>query len=145
MSEPESIELDGVSYVPRVWLRGHRDALDTCCNQLTAAEAERDAYKHAYKELVHELVDILTRGDNDWEFDGIDERIAKAIRDRLIAYEVIRERDAKRIAALVAAGDALARRLSIHQDFAVYAGQDVAMRENNEALTEWERAREGRA
>jgi hypothetical protein len=39
MSEPESIELDGVSYVPRLWLRGHRDALDTALVQLAALKA----------------------------------------------------------------------------------------------------------
>ena len=37
---PESIELDGVSYVPRLWLQSGRDALDTCCNQLTATERD---------------------------------------------------------------------------------------------------------
>lgn len=37
---PESIERDGVSYVPRLWLQSGRDALDTCCNQLTATERD---------------------------------------------------------------------------------------------------------
>jgi hypothetical protein len=51
MSEPESIELDGVSYVPRLWLRGHRDALDTALAQLAHAEQQWQAAEARVAEL----------------------------------------------------------------------------------------------
>lgn len=84
---PESIERDGVSYVPRLWMRSCRDALDTCCNQLTATEAD----------LAAALARAEAAEAHVREYDThVDDMIEQGVMSMR-----------KRITALIAAGDTL--------------------------------------
>jgi hypothetical protein len=90
-------------------------------DRLAAAEArvaahEDAIYENAYKNLVRDVIDALGDDPNDWDYEGSDERLPQAIRDRLVAYEVIRESDAKRIAALTAAARACVDTMSHWKD-----------------------------
>jgi hypothetical protein len=89
----------------RAELEQQRDRAEDAEARLAAHE---DAiYEHAYKNLVRDVIDALGDDPNDWDYEGSDERLPQAIRDRLVAYEVIRESDGKRIAALTAVARAL--------------------------------------